>query len=57
MLHYAWLSRCATSYPRLAAPVTITFKRKRSNALDMWCEAQAEGRQQALASLHLARAG
>ena len=26
-------------------------------ALDMWCEAQAEGRQQTLASLHLARAG
>jgi hypothetical protein len=26
-------------------------------ALDMWREAQAEGRQQTLASLHLARAG
>jgi hypothetical protein len=26
-------------------------------ALDMWCEAQAEGRQQTLASLHQARAG
>ena len=26
-------------------------------ALDMWCEAQAEGRQQTLALLHLARAG
>jgi hypothetical protein len=26
-------------------------------ALDMWCEAQAAGRQQTLASLHHARAG
>ena len=31
ILHYAWPSRCATSHPRLAEPVPITTKRKRSH--------------------------
>jgi transposase-like protein/IS1 family transposase len=30
ILHYAWPSGCATSHPRPAKPVPITFKRKRS---------------------------
>jgi transposase-like protein/IS1 family transposase len=31
MLYYAWPSRCTPSHPRLAAPVSITYKRSRPN--------------------------